>query len=200
MLELTPDMLHASGSSRHCYRHPHDDSACVKVDRPNIRKSYTLNEINFFRRIGNWRDVANLKASSGFLGTEETNLGLGAEYRLIRNETDGKVSATLYDVLHRDPAPFSTEVLDAALVDFRKRLLADAVMAKDLRPWNICVQVLKDQSIRFWLVDGFGHRTRFRLKDYIAFFGRRKLREYMRNVHLTSIDDVRKAYPPGLSH
>ena len=195
MLVLEDKLYISSGSARDCFEHPDDPNMCIKVDHPDRGKPVTLNEVEFLERVGKWRNLDRVKALVRFYGRVETDRGLGAQYQLVRDQTTGDVSSTLFGVMHDTSAPYSDAQLNEALENFRNALLDDAIVCKDVEPDNICVQEQKNGDVKMILIDGFGHREFFKFNDRFRFLSRRKLRKYFKRLSLTTISEMRTVYP-----
>lgn len=147
MLELIPELRFAEGKKRACYRHPKRDEVCVKVDlQPSsLSQKEAMVEVKAHRRV--LKREQSSAILSGFLGIEETNLGTGYLFELIRNE-DGSLCSTLRACREE----LSDSMIKSLVRDFFHTCLENDYVVGDLHPKNVLVQ---DQR-RLVIVDGLG--------------------------------------------
>ncbi len=117
----------------------------------------TKAEAQLFEELAKQRNQTDFSVISNYRGSVETNLGFGAIFELVRDEDTGNVSRVLMRILEIDPQFAEEERFKSALRIFRRKLLQEAVLCRDLRPWNICVKKLTNGDIRLILIDGVGY-------------------------------------------
>lgn len=194
MLELSDKDLIAKGDMRGCYQHPDDSGLCVKVDQSHTHKPATLHEITFFERVFRWRNRPKFKAVAQFHGRVETNLGIGIIFELVRDETTGKISDTFHNLLMQDTDATHEAEYDKALQLFRADFLEDAIVARDLRPWNICAQRLESGEIKLRLIDGMGHRYFLPLCDIFPPIARRIISKHLKKRAFMNVKEMKARY------
>lgn len=89
---------------------------------------------------------------------------------------------------------------DAAVLDFRKRLLKDAVIARDLRPWNLCAQKQSDGAIKLKMIDGMGHRYLIPIYDYLPFIARKRILKQLDKSGFMDAAALKKKYSNDTSN
>lgn len=194
MMQLSEGDLIAKGSMRGCYRHPEQTGLCVKVDLPKTHKPATLHEIQFLNRIRRIRRNRPFESIAQYHGSVETNLGIGAVFELVSDTGTNEVSEIFMNLLMQDNFEEHAEEYDSALLDFRRRLLKDAVIARDLRPWNLCAQKQGDGSIKLKLIDGMGHRYLIPIYDYLPFIARKRLLKQLDKSGFRDVSTLKKTY------
>ncbi len=159
MITLNEELLIASGGVRRVYRHPENPKICIKVDarKDGRGAGATLAEACLFEQLMERRNQMDFVAISNYRGRVETNFGFGAMFDLIIDEINGRPSQILMKMLENEPQLVETDRFKTALKRFRRDLVQEAVLCRDLRPWNICVQKLEDGGLRLILIDGVGH-------------------------------------------
>ena len=177
MLELETARLVGRGLHRECYEYPGDPSRCVKVvvagnsdENRREAKYYAL----LAARGISWEML------SRFYGLEQTSMGLGAIFELIRDH-DGQVSQTLEHYLARpDPDEHIQAALSLALPALRAYLLRYRVVTMTLKSKNILLQQTADYGGRLVVVDNVGNSDFIPLSNYIGRFARSKIRRKWR--------------------
>lgn len=181
MLNLTEDLYIGSGCHQSVYVHPEDKNLCVKIltdTDPTIIKEEQRNrdrESSYLERV----DKRNPDCSClvRFIGIEDTNMGEGAIYTLVR-DVNGEISQSLEDYLQNLPNPeidyitFMDAVHDLhlALDTFKESMLNNQIVTRNIRPVNICVQKNDDGSIaNLVLIDDIGPTELIPITEYISF-------------------------------
>ncbi|KZK92391.1 hypothetical protein PsAD14_01144 [Pseudovibrio sp. Ad14] len=179
MITLNEELLIASGGVRRVYRHPENPKICIKVDarKDGRGAGVTLAEACLFEQLMEQRDQLDFVAISNYRGRIETNFGFGAMFDLITDEITGRPSQILMKMLEDEPQFIETNRFKTALKRFRHDLVQEAVLCRDLRPWNICVQKLEDGDLRLTLIDGVGH-ARKKWFEHIPLFVQIKMHYY----------------------
>ncbi len=159
LITLNERLLIASGGARHVYQHPDNTALCIKVDAVQSCSApfVTRAETQLFEELAKQRNQTDFSFILNYRGNVETNLGFGAIFELVRDEDTGNVSRVLMRILETDPQFAKEERFKSALRIFRRKLLQETVLCRDLRPWNICVKKLTNGDIRLILIDGVGN-------------------------------------------
>ncbi|SDQ71023.1 YrbL family protein [Pseudovibrio sp. Tun.PSC04-5.I4] len=159
MIILNENNLIACGGVRKVYQHPDKPNLCVKVDMNAVGRGagVTRQEASLFEQLLRKRNQKEFSVISNYRGSIETNLGFGGIFDLITDESTGKPSQILMKILQEEPEFVATRKFIVALQKFRRDLVREAVLCRDIRPWNICVQILANDEIRLVLIDGVGH-------------------------------------------
>ncbi|WP_310621479.1 YrbL family protein [Flexibacterium corallicola] len=192
MLQLREEDHFASGGIRDIYYHPHNKELCIKVDKntsgPRERLNHgqfgTSAELDYYSFLEQKRGHLNFHAIAQFYDSVETSRGRGAVFQLVKDETSQHPSKTLFHEMSKEHDVSEQKKHSVALREFKKRLLKDRVLCRDLKPINICVQKLKDGTYRYVLVDGIGHKSYRKygsLRTYIKMLRhlhRREMRSY----------------------
>lgn len=177
MLNLEGAMLVGKGLHRECYEYPGDPSRCIKVvvagnsdENRREAKYYAL----LTARGISWEML------SRFYWLEDTSMGLGAVFELIRDH-DGAVSHTLEHYLagNGDSAGLG-QALSLALPALRAYLLRYRVVTMTLKSKNILLQKSGDNSGRLVIVDNVGNSDFIPLSNYVGLLGRAKIKRKWR--------------------
>lgn len=181
MLELTKDLYIGSGCHQSVYMHPCNKNLCVKIltdTDPVIIKEEQRNrtrESSYLARVDS--RTPGCPCLVHFVGIEDTNMGEGAVYTLVR-DADGTISISLEDYLctlleHKnDFTLFTSEVNDlySALVRFRINMLENKIVTRNIRPVNICVQKNENNCIEnLVLIDDLGPTELIPITEYVSF-------------------------------
>ncbi len=189
MIEIKKEHYIAEGLARTCYRHPENDSLCIKIGKPKIEKSHLYKEINYFKKIEN-KDSSKFDYQfyAAYYGEIETNLGTGFVYNLIKDEVSQNISLTLRHYLEMENGPYTDEVLFKALGRLKSQMITHKIFVGDLRARNICCKILENNTLQFIVVDGIGHRDFLPFADWFHFFAKKKVeRRFLRaNMHSLS--------------
>lgn len=187
-VELSDELLIATGDMRHCYRHPDDPGKCIKVDRVTTHKPATVIEAAYFQKIYRIRRGRKFSYLSNFHGLVDTELGTGAVYDLVCDEGTGDVSQTLMNFMMGNPDREGE--VNRELGKLKRELLADPVIIRDFRPWNVCAQRLKNGEITLKVIDGFGHKFFFPICDYVPFIARGLALKYWERNSFDSVQSL----------
>jgi len=177
VLQLESARLVGKGLHRECYEYPGDPTRCIKIvvagnsdENRREAKYYAL----LAARGISWEML------SRFYGLEDTSMGLGAVFELIRDH-DGGVSHTLEQYLARPNANEDLrDILSLALPALRAYLLRDRVVTMTLKSKNILLQKTIDHSGRLVIVDNVGNSDFIPLSNYIGLLARTKIRRKWR--------------------
>lgn len=187
MIEIDTHALIGKGLHRECYVHPDDSSLCIKVVvSGNIDEN--RREAAYYARLA--RRGVSWDMLPRFHGLEQTSLGEGAVFDLIRDH-DGPVSHTLAHYLGSPELTSKHAVaLHQALIDLKKYLLDNRIITMTLKPKNILFQQSAGGQGRLIIVDNIGNSDFFPLANHSRWLARRKiLRKWRRFEH-----DLRVAY------
>jgi hypothetical protein len=177
MLQLESARLVGKGLHRECYEYPGDPTRCIKVvvagNSDENRREARYYALLAARGIS-WEML------SRFYGLEDTSMGLGAVFELIRDH-DGGVSHTLEQYLARPGANEGLgETLSLALPALRAYLLRDRVVTMTLKSKNILLQMTTGKSGRLVIVDNVGNSDFIPLSNSIGLLARAKIRRKWR--------------------
>ncbi|SFR85405.1 PhoP regulatory network protein YrbL [Marinobacter daqiaonensis] len=175
MIDLRGHVPFASGSNRHCYRHPDQPDRCLKVIRPENIEARFRRQPAWKKALGRQRLDDNRQEilahqqtairrllSSGqadlawqhlprFYGQVPTTLGLANESELILEE-DGMPAATLESWLIMQGV---TPTIQPAIERFCDWLRTTGILTRNLLPHNLVV-TRRGGSPELILVDGLG--------------------------------------------
>ena len=180
------------GTQRSCYQSPLFDNKIIKIDHKNSRS--TFNEAKFYKRIY-FLKRKKFTSFTNFEGIVLTNLGKGGLFELVRDK-QGNIAPTLFDVINRNAlnGRYSKQDIETALSNFKGNFLHEAVVARDIRPWNIVVTDRNDY-LEMILVDGIGHRYFIPLCDLLPVYARYIIRRNFIKYGFNSIDSLTKRWP-----
>ena len=147
MIVLAEECCFATGSTRACYTHSDWPDSCIKVEldpgetsRRRIRK-----EIQAHQRVIS--RGAKSTALSVFQGIEETTLGTGYLFELVR-DTNGRLSPTLKSCRN----DFTDDELRAMIGQFYRLCVQHNYVIGDLHGENLAVRDRQELV----LIDGLG--------------------------------------------
>ena len=190
MLQLSANLIIGQGNKRICYQHPGDLHKCIKINRPEKADCpATEEEARYFRKLSRLKPGLDYAGVCKFHGFEETSLGRGGVFELVRDEDTGEVSGTLEAYLKSGHAARDPDLWGKALQDFREWVMANTVFA-NFHHKNICAKKRSDGSVQFVAIDGIGHHDFIPLVDYIPFLARRKLTRHLKRSHLESLESL----------
>lgn len=151
-IHLNDDLEIGRGSERVVYRHPREESLCIKV-RYRVRRSRdeSVREFEFRKFLAQRYDLDKIPFAlpSGWV---ETSLGKGLLCPLIKNDC-GAVSPKLGLVE-------KTDNLTVLIDEFCDKLLSMKLSVTDLRKQNLVLQTTGGKS-EVVMVDGFGFTNDF---------------------------------------
>ena len=191
MVRIHDEDYIGEGEIRTCYVHTNDANLCIKIPKPHVTRAYISKEILYFLKIAK-RNTNRYQYPfySSYKGEEETNLGLGQVFELIRDETTGKISKTLEFYL-KNTGLIQDNVLENALYALKQHMIKFKVFTRDLRARNLCCKLLKDGTVQLIIIDGIGHRDFFPLADWFLFFSKKKIERTYKKWRFTSIEEQR---------
>lgn len=171
MLELSNTTLVGKGLHREVHVHPDDPSKCVKVvvlrGEEETRREQAYYRFLQQRHI-DWQSLPQ------FYGNEDTNMGPGAVFDLIRDD-DGQVSKTLEFYLENIAAtPALVDPISQALSRLKQDLLNQNIITMTLKPKNMVVQQ-RDEGMRCLIIDNIGNSDIIPISSYVGFFGKKKI-------------------------
>jgi hypothetical protein len=201
-LILNEDLFIAKGLHRRVYRHPDHSSQCVKIDDHDLHYSPTAKEVQYYRKLRWIRPRYDYDEVARCYGWVETNLGRGATYELVLDECTGQVAPTLQVVLEEIRsdgmnARWDLAQVRQAVISFRDGLIRNVIPVRDLHRRNLCVQRLVSGSLRVVAVDSVGHRDAIPLVDVWPWFGRKKVRRYLKIFGLDDEPVLDPRFPKG---
>lgn len=189
MIELTEDHLIAQGSRRKCYQHPDDLHKCIKISIKEEACSATAHEVRYYEKLQRRCPDLDYAGLPKYYGYENTNLGRGGVFELVRDEDSKEISNTLDQYRQDGALAEDPEFWNKVLAEFRSWMEQHSVFA-NFHHDNICAKRLADGSIRLVAIDGIGHHEFIPVSDYIPFMARRKLRRYFERNHLNSVAEI----------
>ena len=172
MLELKQDHYIGEGAHRVCYRHPTDDSLCIKIPFEQSEEIKPLRrEISYYQRL-NKRKIS-WEMLSRFVNEVETNKGHGHVYTLVRDH-DKQVSKNLVHYLADEQLIREHyQSLFNSLTKLFTYLLENQILPLTLYPRNIVIQ-LQDQPLAI-IVDDIGNNEFVRFSEWSKPLARRKI-------------------------
>lgn len=176
-VELQEPLLIGRGTHRLCYRHPRDNSRCIKVlsRRPPRRDQLRAvqRELDMYRRLQqrqiDWSMLAR------YHGPVETTRGEGQVYELIR-DVDGQVARTLEDWLRDTPEALDKAALLTALRQLRRYLMHYRVITTTLHAHNMVWQRREDAPPRLVVIDDIGNADFIPVRQILPFMAHNKIR------------------------
>lgn len=175
MIDLSNSTPFASGSNRHCYRHPDHHDRCLKLVRQQNIEARYQRQPAAKKLLGKKRLDDNLQELTAhqqpaiqrllhqgnealvwthlprFLGQTITAQGTANESELMMG-ADGRPAETLEHYLQR--VGFD-DVADSLVQEFTTWLRQTGILTRNLLPHNLVLGV-RDNRVRLVLVDGLG--------------------------------------------
>lgn len=164
-IHLPLSSLIASGRQRACYQHPDYDDLCIKVHLEGRDDKETLREVRYYKRL--YRKGFIPTTISHYYGTQETNLGLGYVFQLVKDKA-GNVSNTL-DYYLKDKSAFikHQKNMKIAYQQFKKSIYKEAIATMALKTYNIVYQLGHKLHGQFFIIDNLGSANLIPL-DYFS--------------------------------
>ena len=175
MLTLEKSSMIGKGRHRECYLHPEDPDKCVKVVVFGDMKE-TARELAFYKLLK--RRKAPMTMIAKYYGVEETNMGDGHVFELIR-DSEGGVSKTLdYYLAGCMSENTNTDVciddLRSSIDALKQYMLKEKIVTMTIKSKNIAYQ--RDMSSkRLVLVDGIGNSDFFPVCNWVGPLAARKI-------------------------
>ncbi|WP_346881181.1 YrbL family protein [uncultured Algibacter sp.] len=195
MIQIKKDHYIGEGLARTCYCIPDDNHLCVKIGKPDVEVSHLYKEINYYKKIKH-NDISKFDYPfyAKYHGEVETNLGTGFVYDLIRDETTQNISLTLRQYLQMEDSPFPDSVFIKGLNRLRHQMIKHKVFVGDLKARNVCVKVLKNNTVELIVVDGLGHRDFFPLADWFHYFAKKKVSRRFLKAKFHSLSALKESF------
>lgn len=199
MIFLSDKDLLTEGGRRKIYINPENNNQLIKiVKRDGLDRK--RKDLSFFKQFRsddelsentedfNAYKVYNRKSEDIFkfipklYGYVETSIGKGLATEFIKNY-DGTATISLEDYLKKFGY---THKLNLALKLLYKQLMKYCVITRELKDFNLVVKKVSENSIRIYVIDGFGNQEFIPISNYISFLARRKIKKHF-NIFLNGI-------------
>jgi len=189
---LTDSDLIGKGSNRLVYAFPDDLSRCIKVPKPGRhRHKHQKREIRFFKQLE--KTLVPFDHISRYLGTVDTNFGIGYIYDAIR-DADGKISNKLKTMAlnNRERVPEYLQIMET-LEDY---LFDNLISFYEVNPSNIVCRINENGALEPFIIDGLGEKVAIPIFNYSRNLRRRTLRRrWLRQIkHMKTRYDWMKDY------
>jgi hypothetical protein len=145
-IQLSDQLIIGKGRDRICYKHPTIDEICIKISIKGDKQS--KREVRYFTFLKNRN--SDLSKISIYRGKENTNLGIGFSFELIRDH-NGNVSKTLRQAL--ESRDISIQEVQPKLLELKTYLIANRICVRDISPSNISCQITT-QGLNLVIIDG----------------------------------------------
>ncbi|MDR2192031.1 MAG: hypothetical protein LBO62_04055 [Endomicrobium sp.] len=185
-LTLTQDLYLNEGGDKVVYRHPYDDSLCIKIlKKTNFKLMEMRREICRFNQLH--KKGVKINFAADFKGTVETNLGDGYVFELIK-DFDGNSSLRMSDWLS-DVSFVSKnfEILIEAFKNFKRILYENAVVFYDMKLENICLKRESPEKFSLVFVDNIKSGKTVPIEYFFKFYARSKLKRYWKRYIVSNI-------------
>lgn len=186
------DLIGIGGRRRLVYAHPGDPARCIKV--PKSGKHGELQqrrEIKFYQQLQKSRSPT--KYLSRYLGTVDTNFGVGYVYEAVR-DADGKISERFKEFIANDHGQESDYLrIMETIEDF---LFDNQILFYDINPSNILCRKDHNGDIEPIIIDGLGDVVAIPVLNFSSRLRQRKMRRrWMRLVaYMNRKHEWMKAY------
>ncbi|HGN1705945.1 TPA: YrbL family protein [Providencia rettgeri] len=173
-VQLCPSNLIASGRQRACYQHPEYDELCIKVHLSGRDDKETLREVRYYKRL--YSKKITSQTISRYYGTQETNLGLGYVFQLVKDKT-GNVSHTLEYYL-KNKLLFLKHKKDIKIAykQFKEMVYKEAIATMALKTYNIVYQLGYKPHGQFIIIDNLGSSNLIPLNYFSSTIARSTLK------------------------
>ncbi|ROR99906.1 PhoP regulatory network protein YrbL [Sinobacterium caligoides] len=163
MISIDKSCFIGAGLHRHVYVHPDNPDYCIKIVVKGD-DSESKREQSYYRHLQH-RDIS-WKMLPRFIGNEETDLGNGAIFELVR-DADSNISHTLEYYLNSPEltAANATGIVHA-LRELEEYLLSNRVITMTLKPKNIMYQRISSNSGCLVIIDNIGNSDLLPLANY----------------------------------
>lgn len=173
MIELDKANLIGKGLHRECYRHPENETLCIKVVVSG-NDDETRREQRYYRHIEK-RGIA-WDMIPRFHGNVETNLGPGSVFDLI-SDHNGDVSKTLeYYLSSNEETEAHYDGLSDSLDLLRHYLFQHRIITMTLKPKNISCKRMASDRYRLFIIDNIGNSDFIPICNYSRYFAGKKIR------------------------
>lgn len=148
-IRLDDSLLIGKGRDRLCFKHPYNNTLCVKVAIQPEKQS--RREEKYFSYLS--KTSKDLSLLCPIIGTVQTNLGKGYVFPLAIN-SKGEIAKTLAqniidnNITHKD--------FESIFDDIQFYLLEQSICIFDLSPHNIAIFEEKPNQWKFRIIDGIG--------------------------------------------
>jgi hypothetical protein len=170
-LQLSAKYFVAEGTYRKCFRHPDDESLCIKVLHPDTESGRFKREIRYYSRLQ--RRGVDFRHLTPCHGMIDTSLGKGAIFDLVRDD-DARISRSLHYYLSQNDRQFNAWIVDE-IEHLKQNFYDQWIVFHDLNPTNILVRRLGFDEFRLVVIGGIGHHHFFPLASYSSTFARKTL-------------------------
>jgi hypothetical protein len=170
-LQLSPQHFVAEGAKRRCFRHPDDETRCIKVLHPDAGVGRFWRETRYYSRLQ--RRGVDFRHLTPYRGLIDTSLGKGAIYDLVVDD-DAQISRSLHHYLNQNDHRFNAWIVDE-IENLKQNLYNQWIVFHDLNPTNILVKRLGFDEFRLVVINGIGHNHFFPVASYSAGVARKKL-------------------------
>ncbi|WP_312239740.1 YrbL family protein [Pantoea sp.] len=177
-----------SGRHRDCYRHPEDESKCVKIlyNPQDGGFKEVKRETGYYRKRA--RQIKQCRSVPNFHGKVNTNRGEGYVFDLVR-DYDGEISKTLEHYLKNEA--ISQAQLQNKLYDLRNDLIAHNIATMNLKVYNILYRRTGYNEGYLVVIDNIGESEFFPVASLFNFLHRRKIdRIFSRFFHGLNVEQM----------
>jgi membrane carboxypeptidase/penicillin-binding protein PbpC len=160
VIQLDDSLLLGTGSERHCFRHPHDSSLCIKLQHrikfkgTRQRICQNENEFRFYtylqKRIKSWVHIPRC------YGWVDTNKGKGLVFDLIQN-SNGEVLPTLEKQI--DSGLISKEEALQQVKYLQEYLISNGILLRTLYLGNLIYNPEIEGKFKLTVIDDIGSKN-----------------------------------------
>lgn len=145
------DSLHiGTGRDRVCYLLPQNKNICIKISKSSNKQ--TRREVSYYKFLMTKRH--DHSSISQYYGKIKTTKGRGDCFEVIRNYDDS-MSMTLREAIRNNSV--SIEQLNPLLKKLKNNLITNEIVARDLSPANIMLQITSKNDYQLKIIDGLGN-------------------------------------------
>lgn len=182
--------LMGRGSGRLCFRHPSDESLCIKIPGNSRGRTECRVEYRYMRLIRFFHKENTSDRITAFHGPICTSMGTGWVCEVATADERGKLALQLHECLTPEAFAAESECWTKAFDDFMAWCFDTAVVVRDASINNICVKRLSNGELRFVLIDGIGPRGSLPRWIPLKSYAKKRNRAYAAKSQFTSIENL----------
>ena len=174
MITIDENLLIGKGSHRDVYRHPENESLCIKIivdgsfHSRSARREKTYHR-HLARRGISWDMLPK------YYGDIQTNLGIGSVFDLIVDH-DGAVSKTLGHYLRANEVTEKYyDGLSNSLFSLKEYLIENRIITKTPEHRNLACQRNESGIFRMFVIDSVVNTDYIQICNYVGLLAKKKI-------------------------
>ena len=177
MIKLNDDLFIGEGYHKKTYFNPKNPNTCIKIlQKDNQEALHQLTrEVKHNKNLQ--QKNPDLKGVAKFLGMVETNLGLGYEFELVKDEDTGEISESLEAYLKRGAwlVDDGAELL-AMLQKLKSDMIKYGIIPMEMYAANIlCKKYSSNRYKELIIIDDIGTASLIPIEYYFSFAAKKRI-------------------------